>query len=239
MSFKKLFSKKKKNPVCSAVIVAAGDSVRMGFDKLSGVIKGSTVLNRTIAVFEASPCVEEIIIVTKREKLLEIADMVKSSDFKKVSAVVSGGATRSESSLAGVSAVRPKARLIAIHDAARPLVTVELIERCVNAAAKSLAVIPVIKSKDTLKSISENRVVSAIDRDTTFLVQTPQVFDADMIKGALTHVVNKSLSVTDDSSAAEFMGIYAETVEGDEENIKITSLLDLLIADTILNMREH
>ena len=115
-----LLKKKKKPPVCSAVIVAAGSSQRMGSDKLMKKLGAMPVLARTILAFENCPLVDEIIIVTRTERLEEIADLCHNNGLHKVRQVVSGGATRMESALAGVSAARHGAAYIAIHDGARP-----------------------------------------------------------------------------------------------------------------------
>jgi len=143
-----------------------------------------------------------------------------------------------ESALAGVSEVKTSAKLIAIHDGARPLVTDELICRTINAASRHSAVIPVIFNTDTLKVVDENGVVlGPMDRDRTARVQTPQIFDADLIKGALSKAASEGLSLTDDSSAVEIMGVRIHTVEGDADNIKLTTPRDLQLATIILKDR--
>lgn len=234
----RIFGKKEKLPQCAAVIVAAGSSERMGKDKLSMQLCSMPVLARTLAVFQRSPLVNEIVVVTRNERIEEIAELCRSYGISKASKVISGGATRMQSSLAGVSAVSCRAKLIAIHDGARPLVTQELIERAVYAAAEHLAAVPVIPSSDTLKAVGQNGVIEGtVDRASTVRVQTPQVFDADLIKGALTKAVNDSLAITDDSSAVEMMGIKVYTVDGDADNIKLTEPGDVAIAEAILKSR--
>ena len=143
-----------------------------------------------------------------------------------------------ESALAGVSAVRHGAQLIAIHDGARPLVTQEVIERAVYAGQKYRSAVPAIVSTDTLKSVdAEGFVCGTVDRATTYRVQTPQVFDADLIKGALTKAVNEALPLTDDCSAMDMMGIKTFIVEGDVDNIKITTPNDLVAAEAIVKAK--
>lgn len=177
-------------------------------------------------------------VVTKQEKIMYIADMIKLYDITKVTQVISGGATRMESALAGVSAVRKGAKLIAIHDGARPLVTGELIERVVNAANEYVSAVPAVRSVDTLKQINEDGVIiNSVDRDTVVRVQTPQVFDADVIKGALTKAVENRLPLTDDCSAMEMMGVKTHVVDGDSENIKLTEPGDIVLAEAILKNR--
>jgi 2-C-methyl-D-erythritol 4-phosphate cytidylyltransferase len=233
-----LLKKEEKPPICSAVIVAAGSSQRMGSDKLMKKLGAMPVLARTILAFENCPLVDEIIIVTRRDRLEEIADLCHKNGLHKVRQVVSGGATRMESALAGVSAVRHGAELIAIHDGARPLVTQDVITRCIYAAQKYRAAVPVVPSTDTLKAVDgEGYVLGTVDREKTVRVQTPQVFEADLIKGALTKAVTLNLPLTDDCSAMEMMGIKTFVVEGDPENIKITTPEDLVMVRAIVESR--
>ncbi len=233
-----LFKKKEEVPHCSAVIVAAGSSQRMGTDKSMLELGSMPVLARTLLVFQQSELIDEIIVVTRMEKLTEVADLCKKYGVEKVSKVISGGTTRMESALAGVSEVRSRTKLIAIHDGARPLVTQELISRTVYAAAQYMAAVPAIGSVDTLKLVDDNdTVIGAVDREHTVRVQTPQVFHADIIKGALTTAVGKGLTFTDDCSAVELMAVKAHVVPGDEDNIKLTTPRDLLYASAILKDR--
>ncbi len=233
-----LFSNKSSVPQCSAVIVAAGSSVRMGSDKLAAQLGSCSVLLRTLRAFERSEYVSEIVIVTRMERVSEIADLCAQEKISKVSKVVAGGKTRMESSLIGVSAVKTGAKLIAIHDAARPLVSGALIKRVVCAAAEHMAAVPVIPSTDTLKVVGEDeRIVGTVDRETTYRVQTPQVFDSILIKGALTKAAEKGLTLSDDSAAMDMTGFKSFAVAGEEDNIKITTPRDLLIAEAILKDR--
>ncbi len=238
MKLTSVFKKKEKTPRCSAVIVAAGSSQRMGSDKIMIRLGAMPVLARTVLAFENCPLIDEIIIVTRNEKLEQIADMCYKNGLHKVRQVVSGGATRMESALAGVSAVRHGAELIAIHDGARPLVTQEVIERTVYAAQKYRSAVPAIPSTDTLKTVDQDGFISGtVDRATTCRVQTPQVFDADLIKGALTKAVSQALPLTDDCSAMDIMGVRTFLVEGDPDNIKITTPNDLTAAEAIVRAK--
>ena len=238
MKLKKLFRRKQKDPHCSVVVVAAGSSERMGGDKMLMTLGAKPVIIRTLMAFQKSPMVDDIVVVTKREKITAIADMIKLYDITKVTQVISGGATRVESSLAGVSAVRRGAKLIAIHDGARPLVSQELIERVVKEANEHISAVPVLPSTDTLKrEDSRGVIVEGVDRASVFRVQTPQVFDADIIKGALTKAVEKRLPITDDCSAVDMMGFSTYTVEGDAGNIKLTLPEDMVLAEAILKSR--
>ena len=232
------FKRKKEKPSCSAVIVAAGSSQRMGSDKIMMKLGAMPVLARTVLAFENNEYVDEIIIVTKTEKLEEIADMCFKNGLHKVKQVVSGGATRMESALAGVSACRHGAELIAIHDGARPLVSQELITRTIEAARAYRAAVPAVASTDTLKIVDERGFITGtLDRSVTRRVQTPQVFEADLIKGALTKAVELKLTLTDDCSAMDMMGVKTITVEGEPTNIKITTPEDMVTAKAIVEDR--
>ena len=239
MKLLNMFKKsEKKEPHCSAVIVAAGSSQRMGSDKLMMKLGEIPVLARTLKAFQSSPLVDEIVVVTRLDKLQEIADLCKEYGIDKVSRVIAGGKTRTESALAGVSEVSSSAKLIAIHDGARPLVTADVILRTVYAAAEHMAAAPAVPSVDTLKAVdAEGCIIGTVDRETTLRIQTPQIFRAELIKGALTKAVEKGMTLTDDCAAAEMMGVRTKTVLGDEDNIKITTPRDMLFAAEILKER--
>lgn len=238
MDIRSLLKKKEKTPVCSAVIVAAGSSQRMGSDKILMKLGPMPVLVRTILAFQDNPLIDEIIVVTKTDKIEEVAKLCDNSGLSKVKMVISGGATRMESALAGVSAVRKGAELIAIHDGARPLVTQDVINRTIYAAQKYMSAVPAVPSTDTLKIVDADGVITAtVDRESTYRVQTPQVFEADLIKGALTKAAMDDLPITDDCSAMDRMGVKTHIVEGDYNNIKITTPGDLVIAEAIIRDR--
>ena len=227
-----------ERPFCSAVIVAAGSSQRMGSDKIFAALGGLPVLVRSVRCFEREDCVDEIVIVTREEKLEQVASLVKKYGLDKVSKVIIGGSTRVESCLAGVSETDHRAELIAIHDGARPLVSGEIIRNTVLAAHRSYAAIPVVRSTDTLKMLDDKGTVcGSVDRDAVYRVQTPQVFRADLIKGALTEAMKRGLPLTDDSTAMDILGIRTQTVEGSEDNIKLTTPRDFVIAEAILRAR--
>ena len=212
----------------------------MGNDKILARLGELPVLARTLRPFQECDCVQEIVVVTTAEKLFEVSELCREYSIGKISKVVAGGKTRAESALVGVSEVSAKAELIAIHDGARPLVTEELIRRTVQTAVKKHAVVPAIRSTDTLKTAGEDgAILASVDRETTWRIQTPQVFKSDLIKGALTKAMNQGVPLTDDSSAMDLLGVTTYIVEGDEENIKLTKPLDLLLASAILRDRRE
>lgn len=231
----RLFRSKKQSD-CAAVIVAAGSSTRVGFDKIFHEIGHSSVLARTVSAFQSSEEIGEIVVVTASESLEKAAEIC--SAFDKVSAVICGGATRLESSFLGVNAVSKKMNYIAVHDGARPLVDTALIARTVEGAKKARCCVPVVPSTDSLKRIDAvGYILSSEDRASVLRVQTPQVFESDIIKCALTYAYQKELNLTDDCAAVERLGIKIKTVEGSSENIKITHAFDFNTAYDILKAR--
>ena len=235
--YKKLLKRFGKGPLNTAVIVAAGSSQRMGQDKLTLKIIGKTVMERTLLAFEACELIHEIIIVTREDRLEEMADLGAQCGITKLRKVVIGGSTRAGSSLAGVTAANRKSTLIGIHDAARPLITPDGIATVYQAAQNHQAAAPILPLKDTVKEHKNGKLISTPPRENLAAVQTPQVFQADLIRAALTDAVQKELPITDDCSAVEAMGIPIEAVDGWEENIKITTPLDVVIAEEILRRR--
>lgn len=223
---------------CSAVVLAAGNSQRMGKDKILMPIGGAPVIAHTLKALQNSDIIDEIIIVTKYESIQEIADICNEHGISKASRVIRGGKTRLESALIGVCNVSEKATLIAIHDGARPFVTEKLIDRVVHAAKTHSAAAPAVTASDTVRLLNSKGAVTATpDRDLVALVQTPQVFLAELIKAALTRAMDKGFRVTDDCSAVEAMGYKVTIVAGEADNIKLTTTRDIYAAEGILAER--
>lgn len=228
---------KDRKPSCTAVIAAAGESTRMGADKLFLPLAGIPVLARTLMQFEQCRAISEIVVVTREDKIVPAADLCKEYGITKATKILLGGATRLESSAAGVFQADRHSKLIAISDGARPLVTPELISSAVEAAKTYRAAAVAVPVKDTIK-IAENGVVTGTpDRNTMFAVQTPQVFEADIIKAALTKALREKRAVTDDCSAVEALGHPVYLIDGSYENIKITTPEDLALSEALLAAR--
>ena len=238
MSVFRNFNKKDKKTFCSAVILAAGNSTRMGEDKSLLLLGGMPVLMRSVKAFQECGLIDEIIVVTSMDKIQTVADMCVEYEMKKVKKVIAGGASRMESSLAGVSSVSKKAKLIAIHDGARPLVSQKLIKNAFYTADEFGSAVPAISSIDTLREKNGDYIGGTIERDSVVRIQTPQIFEADIIKGALTKAVDMKLELTDDSSALAAIGFKIRLVEGDPANIKITVPVDMPVAEAILHYEE-
>ena len=218
---------------CGAVIVAAGTASRMGgIDKVMAPLEGEPMIVRTVRAFQTCDAVKEIVIVTREDLILPIRDLCKNMD--KVTAVVCGGKSRQESVELGLSALSNKVKLVAVQDGARPLITHTVIDRTIRAAHSYGAAAPAIPVKDTIKVVNGGVVSSTPDRKTLQAVQTPQVFDLALLKGALKKAKQDGAEVTDDCSAVELMGMSVKIVEGDERNIKVTTPLDLAIAKLLL-----
>lgn len=228
---------KTKKALCTAVIVAAGSSTRMGMDKMFLPMAGIPVLARTLMQFERCKSVSEIIVVAREDKIVPVANLCKEYGITKTSKVLRGAETRLGSSAAGVFQADRGSALIAISDGARPLVTPELITAVVEMAKRTRAAALAVPVKDTIKIAENGVVVGTPDRNTLFAVQTPQVFEADIIKGALTKALRDGTPVTDDCSAVEAMGIPVHLMEGSYENIKITTPEDLSLGEAILALR--
>lgn len=224
-------------PFVTAVIVAGGSGTRFGGDKLMAELAGEPVLLHTLRAFHNSPMIQEIILVTREESMTDMARLCKAYELTKVNLVVAGGATRALSSYAGVMAASEKAGIIAIHDGARPLVTEKIIEDAVWNAYRHTAAVPAVPVRDTIKKAVKGVVTETPERNGLYAVQTPQCFQADLIRTALADVVKNAPDVTDDCLAVERLGGKIRLTEGSEENLKITTPLDLALAEIILKGR--
>ncbi len=218
---------------CGAVIVAAGTASRMGgIDKVMAPIHGEPMIVHSVRAFQQCDAIKEIIVVTRPDLIVPIMDLCH--EFDKVQAVIVGGASRPESVAIGLNALSAKVKLAAIHDGARPLVTFEVIDRTVRAANSYGAAAPGVPVKDTVKTVVGGIVRETPDRSLLKAIQTPQVFDADLLRTALEKADKDNAAITDDCSAVERLGMSVRIVEGDERNIKVTTPLDLKLAELIL-----
>ena len=218
---------------CGAVLVAAGSASRMGgIDKVMAPLGGTPMIVRTARAFQDCEAIKEIVIVTRQDLILPITGLCQGMD--KVKAVVVGGGSRQESVWLGLNALSKEVELVAVHDGARPLASGALIDRVVRAAHSYGAAAPTIPVKDTIKVEQGGMIASTPDRSTLRAVQTPQVFDFDLLRGALQKAEKDGAAVTDDCSAVERLGMNIRLVEGEERNLKVTTPLDLKIAEMLL-----
>ncbi len=224
----------------TAIIVAAGNSRRMGFDKLLAPLGKRPVLAQTLAAFEKSECIDAIILVGREDRLHEIKEALRTEKFPKIRKIVAGGAERQDSVRAGMAQLRPAAKLIAVHDAARPLITPEEIARVVSAAQKAGAAALGEPVSDTLKRVDDELLVSgSVNREKLYAVQTPQVFMRALLEEAYAAVVEKNLIVTDETSAVELLGKPVMIVPSEDFNFKITWPRDLPLAESVLAQRRN
>ena len=218
---------------CGAVIVAAGTASRMGgIDKVMAPIGGEPMIVKTVRAFQNCDAIRQIVIVTRKDLIVPIMDLCH--EFDKVQSVMVGGSSRQESVEIGLGALSKDMKLVAVQDGARPLITWEVIDRTVRAAHTYGAAAPAIPVKDTIKVVQGGIVKDTPNRSTLRAVQTPQVFDVDLLKAALHKAKLDGAEVTDDCSAVELMGMSVKIVEGDERNIKVTTPMDLKIAEILL-----
>lgn len=218
---------------CGAVIVAAGTASRMGgIDKVMAELNNEPMIVHTVRTFQNCDAIREIIVVTRQDLIVPIMELCHS--FDKLRAVIVGGDSRQESVERGLSALSDKMKLVAVQDGARPLITWQVIDRTVRAANTYGAAAPAVPVKDTVKVVCGGLVKETPDRSALQAVQTPQVFDVDLLKGALQRAKDDNAAVTDDCSAVERMGMSVKIVEGDERNIKVTTPMDLKIAQLLL-----
>jgi len=222
----------------SAIIVAAGSSRRMGFNKLFATIAGKPVIAHAIQAFERSRSVTEIIIVARKEQHDEIRELARAKSFKKVRAVIAGGEHRQDSVRAGLDRLDDEAKYVAVHDAARPLVAPEQIEdvyaQCRVHGAAALAE-PI---NDTIKRVDVDfAVAGSVDRHQLYAMQTPQIFERGLIEEAYRAVYAGNVSVTDEVSAVECLGRKVVLVLNEDFNFKITYPRDLALAEFVLKQR--
>ena len=239
--FSRLFHRKGRgeHPYCSIIVAAAGSSSRMGGEnKLMAPIDGVPVLARTLQAINEAELVDEIVIAAREEDLIAIGDLCKIYGVTKPAKIVRGGESRLESVYLASLECRREAAFLAVHDGARPMVTPELIDRTIALAHRTNAAAPAVPVKDTIKIVQDGRVTGTPDRDSLRAIQTPQVFDAALLRAALESARTTGEVLTDDCSAVERLGKEIYLTDGSYENIKITTPEDLALAAELLHQRE-
>lgn len=219
---------------CAAVIVAAGTASRMrGIDKILEPIAGVPLIVRTVRAIERSECFDEIVVVTRKDLIGQIAELCPNAT------VIEGGDSRAHSVLCGLKAVPPQTEFVAVHDGARPLVTTVIIRETMQKALQCGAAAPAVAVHDTIKVANNGIVINTPDRSTLFAVQTPQIFKKEKLISSLNCAIEQGIALTDDCSALEAMGMEVALTEGSVENIKITTPIDLVLAEAILKRRNE
>ncbi|MCL2856292.1 MAG: 2-C-methyl-D-erythritol 4-phosphate cytidylyltransferase [Oscillospiraceae bacterium] len=227
-------------PFVSAVVAAAGAAERMdGIDKQRADLFGMPVVARAIQALDECGLISEIVLVCPVGQVAEYYELVRELGPCRVSMVVEGAATRQASVFAGVEVCSKQAEYIAVHDGARPLVTPEEVEACVEAAFEHDAAALGVRLKDTLKRAGGDGFVAAtLNRDETVAIQTPQVFEAATYRQAMKVARCEERTYSDDCQLVERLGKKVYIVNGRYENIKITTPEDLIIARALLGCRE-
>ncbi len=219
----------------SAIIVAAGSSRRMGFNKLLAELAGAPVLLRTLEEFQACGDIDEIIVVTGDDVASEIKTWAQTHPLSKLAAIVPGGTERHFSVWNGLQQCSPQSDIIAVHDGARPLINPGQISRCIQAARESRAVACARPMTETIKRTeSDGRITESIDRTGVWVMETPQVFARALLTQAYKAVIHDGALVTDEVSAVQHVGEPVFVVENTTPNPKITFPADLLQAERFL-----
>ena len=221
-----------------AVIVAGGSSRRMGFNKLTADLEGRPVLAHSVSAFNDCPAVEALVLVCSSGARAELERVARAAAPSKLQAVVEGGAHRHLSVAEGLGCVPEDAAMIAVHDAARPLVTPAMIERCLESARNSGAAACARPVTDTLKRINdEGFIIESVDRAHLWAVETPQIFRAELLRHAYDEVIATGAYVSDETSAVQAAGAPVALVATPEWNGKITYPADLELARLVLRGR--
>ena len=235
-----IIGKTDKKYYTSAVILAAGSSSRMGGSSTKQFLEldGIPVVARTLIEFERSPLIDEIIVVAKADEVEKYDGFAEKYHITKPFKVIEGGETRQESARNGVDAVNEKSKFIAIHDAARCLITEEMIYKVCHGAYLHGGAILAVKAVDTVKLGDKNLFIeNTPERKMTWQAQTPQVFKVNAFRAATYIARDESFEGTDDASLLEHIRIPVKLVEGSRENIKVTEPMDIYFAEAILRAR--
>lgn len=229
-----------KGHYTAAIILAGGSGTRMGADSAKQMMNlcGKPIIVHSLLAFEASEYIDEIILVAKADEIELYPALLNQYGIQKVTHIVEGGETRQDSVLRGFEMVPDKADHIAIHDGARPLITPAQIKSVVLAAYDYKAAAAAAPAKDSVKVANISAMIDyTVDRKTVWLMQTPQVFYGNLFRASIYTASKDKFQGTDDTEVAEHAGFSTKLVNTGYENIKITTPVDLLIAEAILQKR--
>lgn len=232
---------KLKNPFVSAIIVAAGNSTRMGgrVSKQFIDLNGKPVIYYTLRAFEKCGFVNEIVVVARSQDIDLIKKLASDFNISKLKAIVPGGETRQQSVLNGIGGTSENSEYFAIHDGARPFVTEKIIEDTLFAATKYKAASTGIKVKDTIKISDDKSFISGtVDRSNLWSVHTPQIFEKELYLSAVKRSTENNMDFTDDCQLVEYIGSKVFLCEGSPLNIKLTTPDDIMIARAIVSEKE-
>ena len=222
----------------TAVIVAGGKGTRMGADKNKVFLKimGKEVLFYTISAFEKNNRIDNIIVVTGKNDIDECTALAEKYQFNKIKCITEGGLTRQQSVMNGL--MKADGDIVLIHDGARAIVTETEINNSIDDCIKYGAAAVGVKCKDTLKSADTDGFISGtVDRESTYLIQTPQTFYNDKILELHKRAEKEGFEATDDCMIAEHYGMKIKISEGSYDNIKLTTPEDMIVGERILRKR--
>ena len=211
-----------------------------GIDKVLTTLGSCRCWCTLCGVFQQCPDIAEIIVVTREDLMVEVGSICQDFALTKVSKVIKGGKGAHP---LGPGRVKPRCgrtrSLIAIHDGARPLLPPDVLEEVLHRAAQTGAAAPAVPITDTVKRSENGLAVETVDRSTLFAVQTPQVFQADLIRAAVQKALEDGEVLTDDCAAVERLGMKVSLTRGSRENLKLTTPFDLIVGEAILDARER
>jgi 2-C-methyl-D-erythritol 4-phosphate cytidylyltransferase len=237
----KVLSVKKKKKFNSAVILASGNGKRFDSEQTKQfvLLDGIPIFIRSIMAFEHSTETDEIVLVTREADIKGCRNLIADYGITKVTRIVAGGDTRQDSARLGFEAVNPACEFVAIHDAARCLVTSEMIDKTFIEAYVVGAAACGARTTDTLKKVNfGNSITETIDRDTVWSVHTPQIFMSEMYRAAVYTAKKDNFTATDDCALCERLGFKIRLVDCGKTNMKITYPEDIAIAKAILEYRK-
>jgi 2-C-methyl-D-erythritol 4-phosphate cytidylyltransferase len=210
----------------------------MGFDKLFATMAGKFVVAYSLSAFERAKSVTQIILVAREDRHGDLKKLVRDENFKKVQSIVAGGERRQDSVRAGLEKVGDSMGYVAVHDAARPLITSQQIERVYGVCRAQGAAASAEPITDTLKHADVDLAVTgSVDRHQLFAMQTPQIFETRLLREAYDLISTQNVSVTDEVSAVEHIGHKVLLVPNEDLNFKITYPQELALAEFVLQQR--
>lgn len=220
----------------AVIIAAAGTGSRMNSKEKKQYLKllDKEILVWTIEKFQDHTSVDDIILVTSSDEIKRCEEIVDKNKFTKVKKIVEGGSRRQDSIYNGLKSLDKDTDIVMVHDGARPFVSKKIIDDNIEGVKETGGVITGVETKDTIKVVVDNTVKETLNRELLYNVQTPQTFDYIKLLDAYKYMEENDLTVTDDSSLAEAVGMVVKVVLGSYDNIKITTPDDLLIGELIL-----
>jgi len=223
----------------TAIVLAAGDSRRMGGDTAKPYlpIGGRPLVLRTLDRMFSAASVDEVVLVVAGDRITQCESMLRADPVLRDRRWIlqPGGVTRQQSAKRGLERIESDVEIVIIHDGARPFVSARLINRCVEVAAEQQAVVVGLPVRDTIKAVSEDHWIQTTpERSTLWEIQTPQVFKRELIMAAYQRAERESAQVTDDAMVVERLGIPVYVLEGEQTNFKITLPDDVWLAEALI-----